>query len=222
MLPCRPRSRSETYSIPLWCTAGPRVVARPSPVPPAAGLYAWYFDEPVPGVPRDGCHVTDYGTLLYVGITPGAPPRNGKASSTQNLYKRVRYHYTGNTEGSTLRLTLGCHLAQTLGIELRRVGSGTRLTFTPSGEATLSDWMAGHARVAVFEHSAPWEVEPALISTFNVPLNIDDNSANPYYALNRELRAQHKLAARSLPIWTPVYSPRRGEPSRAELKAAAR
>ena len=80
-------------------------------VPSAAGLYAWYFDEPVPGVPQDGCHVTDYGTLLYVGISPGPPPRNGKAPSTQNLYKRVRYQYTGNAEGSTLWLTLGCHLA---------------------------------------------------------------------------------------------------------------
>ena len=128
------------------------VLARPSAVPSVAGLYAWYFDEPVPGVPRHGCHVSDHGTLLYVGISPGPPPRNGKAPSTQNLYKRVRYHYTGNAEGSTLRLTLGCHLAQTLGIELRRVGSGIRLTFTPSGEAALSEWMARHARVAVLEH----------------------------------------------------------------------
>ena len=177
------------------------VLARPSAVPSVAGLYAWYFDEPVPGVPRDGCHVTDHGTLLYVGISPGPPPRNGKAPSTQNLYKRVRYHYTGNAEGSTLRLTLGCHLAQTLGIELRRVGSGIRLTFTPSGEAALSEWMARHARVAVLEHPAPWEVEPALISAVSVPLNIDHNSANPYYLINRALRAQHKAGARSLPIW---------------------
>ena len=183
------------------------VLARPSPVPNAGGLYAWYFDDPVPGVPSGGCHLTEHGTLLYVGISPGPPPRNGKAPSSQNLYKRVRYHYTGNAEGSTLRLTLGCHLADTLGIELRRVGSGTRLTFTPSGEAALSEWMARHARVAVLEHSAPWEVEPALISAVSVPLNIDHNSANPYYLINRALRARHKAAARSRPTWTAVSSP---------------
>ncbi|MFF9819052.1 GIY-YIG nuclease family protein [Streptomyces sp. NPDC014006] len=28
-------------------------------------------------------------------------------TSTQNLRKRVRYHYRGNAAGSTLRLTLG-------------------------------------------------------------------------------------------------------------------
>jgi hypothetical protein len=33
-------------------------------------------------------------------------------------------HYAGNAEGSTLRKTLGCMLAEQLGIQLRRVGSG--------------------------------------------------------------------------------------------------
>ena len=48
--------------------------------------------------------------------------------------------YRGNAYGSTLRLTLGCLLADQLGIELRRVGSGTRLTFG-DGEQALSEWM---------------------------------------------------------------------------------
>ena len=39
---------------------------------------------------------------------------------------RIRYHFRGNAEGSTLRLTLGCLLIKPLGIELRRVGSGKR------------------------------------------------------------------------------------------------
>ncbi len=46
-------------------------------------------------------------------------------------------HYAGNAEGSTLRKTLGCLLADELGIELRRVGSGTRKTFV-DGEHRLS------------------------------------------------------------------------------------
>lgn len=126
---------------------------------------------------------------------------NGKAPSRQNLNKRIRYHYRGNAAGSTLRLTLGCHLAAELGIALHRVGNGTRLSFTPTGEAVLSEWMAEHTRVATLEHLAPWELEPALIGALRTPLNIDHNSAHPYYAINRSLRAEHKERARSLPIW---------------------
>lgn len=64
-------------------------------------------------------------------------------TSTQNLRKRVRYHYRGNAAGSTLRLTLGC----LLGMELRRVGSGKRMTFGKAGETALSQWMAENTRV---------------------------------------------------------------------------
>ena len=59
----------------------------------------------------------------------------------------VTYHYRGNAEGSTLRKTLGCLLADHLGIDLRRVDSGTRRTFG-DGEAALSQWMAGNAFVS--------------------------------------------------------------------------
>jgi hypothetical protein len=179
------------------------VLSRPSAIPPRSGLYAWYFDAPVPGVPLDGCHATAHGTLLYVGISPSPPPRNGKRPSRQNLYTRIRYHFTGNAAGSTLRLTLGCHLRDTLGIELRRVGSGDRLTFSPPGEKKLSEWMSHHARVATLEHPAPWELEPPLIAAVNVPLNIDHNSSNPHYLANRMLRARNRTDARARPIWAP-------------------
>jgi hypothetical protein len=46
-----------------------------------------------------------------------------EAASKQALSHRVRYHMRGNAEGSTLRLSFGCILADQLGIELRRVGS---------------------------------------------------------------------------------------------------
>jgi len=61
--------------------------------------------------------------LLYIGISPSSPPANGKEPSKQSLQHRLPYHYRGNAEGSTLRLTLGCLLANQLGIELRCVGS---------------------------------------------------------------------------------------------------
>ncbi|MFB6679965.1 GIY-YIG nuclease family protein [Streptomyces sp. NPDC056390] len=95
-------------------------------MPAAAGVYGWHFE-------RAPCADLDAGRLLYVGI---APRYMANRTSTQNLRKRVRYHFRGNAAGSTLRLTLGC----LLGIELRRVGSGgARMTFGKAGEAALTD-----------------------------------------------------------------------------------
>jgi GIY-YIG catalytic domain-containing protein len=76
-----------------------------------------------------------------------APPSNGKELSKQSMWHRLRYHFRGNAEASTLRLTLGCLLAKQFGIEMRRVGSGKRMTFGP-GEAALSEWMGRNAFVA--------------------------------------------------------------------------
>jgi hypothetical protein len=134
------------------------VLSRPSPIPKAPGVYAWYFRENPPGVPTDDCVRRDGKTLLYVGISPSAPPANGKAPSTQSLWHRARYHYRGNAEGSTLRLTLGCLLSDQLGIALRRVGSGKRMTFGPD-EAVLSEWMGRNALVAFHVCERPWELE---------------------------------------------------------------
>jgi hypothetical protein len=108
-------------------------------------------------------------------------------TSTQNLRKRVRYHYRGNAAGSTLRLTLGC----LLGLELRRVGSG---------EATLSQWMADNARVCWIERSEPWDLESKLISQLDLPLNLDQNRHNAFHSRLKELRAQARQRARELSI----------------------
>ena len=89
----------------------------------------------------------------------------------------------GNAEGSTLRLSLGCLLADDLGIKLRRVGSGKRLTFS-AGEERLSRWMGENARVAWHVCDEPWKLEARLISSVNLPLNLDLNTANtfcPYF-----------------------------------------
>ncbi|MGW1030341.1 GIY-YIG nuclease family protein [Streptomyces sp. NPDC002577] len=105
----------------LW--SAQEIWMRLCPVPAVAGVYGWHFEE--------APHQDDAGRLLYVGI---APRFMANRTSTQNLRKRVGYHHRGNAAGSTLRLTLGC----LLGLELRRVGSGKRMTFGKAGEATLS------------------------------------------------------------------------------------
>lgn len=127
----------------LWSRA--EVLTRPCPVPKSPGVYAWYFRAPPAGVPLEGCIRHGDLALLYVGISPKAPPSDGRPGSRQTLASRIRYHYNGNAEGSTLRLTLGCLLGDELDLELRRVGSGRRLTFTVEGEQRLSAWMSDHA-----------------------------------------------------------------------------
>ena len=175
------------------------VLDRPSPVAAAAGVYAWYFDDVPDRVPVDGCRTVDGHTLLYVGISPKRPSADGLKSSRQTLRTRVRYHYRGNAYGSTLRLTLGSLLAAELGIQLRLVGSGTRLTFS-SGEATLSDWMDRHAKVCWVETAAPWLLEHALIQRVFLPLNLDQNNQSKFRYELSAIRAEQRTLARSLPV----------------------
>src|SRR5207249_1234074 len=64
---------------------------------------------------------------FYVGISPARPVSAG-GPVRQNLRRRLRAHLRGNASGSTVRLTLGCLLRAGLGLTLRRVGSGERMT----------------------------------------------------------------------------------------------
>jgi hypothetical protein len=137
--------------------------------------------------------------LLYVGISPKRPPGNGRAPSKQNLQKRINYHYTGNAEGSTLRKTLGCLLANELGIQLRRVGSGVRLTFI-EGEQALSAWMAENAYVSWAVRDRPWELEDELIATLDLPLNLQGNPSNPFHSVLTEVRKRCIARAKALPV----------------------
>ncbi len=175
------------------------VLATPCPVPAEPGVYGWWFRLMPTSMDTHGCVTTNDCTLLYVGISPKRPPANGKPPSTENLRKRIRYHYTGNAEGSTLRKTLGCLLSDELGIELRRVGSGRRMTFAV-GEQSLSTWLARNALVNWVPCDAPWEVEARLIADLDLPLNLDANAHNPFYKRLKAVRAEAVEQARSLPI----------------------
>lgn len=164
-----------------------------------AGVYSWYVKELPYPIDTRGCVVLDDLILLYVGISPKAPPRNGRARSRQTLRSRIRYHYRGNAEGSTLRLSLGCLLGQRLGLQLRRVGSGTRLTFA-DGEQALSAWMADNAYVTWLETPEPWAAERELIAAVDLPLNLDQNRRNAFHAELSLRRALARATARTLPV----------------------
>jgi hypothetical protein len=180
----------------LWTRQ--EVMEKLSPVPKSPGVYAWYFADLDGRVPSSACHECDAFRLLYIGISPSAPPRNGKAPSAQSLRHRIRYHFSGNAEGSTLRLTLGCLLADKLGIQLRRVGSGRRMTFS-LGESALSKWMDENARVVWHVCGEPWRTEERLISELDLPLNLDQNRHHAFHAVLSGARSTAKSAARALP-----------------------
>jgi hypothetical protein len=181
----------------LWSRAEV-VDSRPSPVPKAAGLYAWYFRQ-VPGrIDTASCHLSNRMPMLYVGIAPKQPYADGRRSKT-TLHQRVRHHYTGSAEGSTLRLTLGCLLSAELAIELRRVGSGTRRTFS-DGERALSRWIAANAFVCWTVHAEPWKLEEELISRYDLPLNLDQNKHNAFHPELSQARRAAKQRASELPV----------------------
>ena len=107
-----------------------------------------------------------------------------------------------NAAGSTLRLTLGCLLGDRLGIQLRRVGSGNRLTFTHDGEAALSHWMAAHAFVAWAETPEPWLWEERALALLDLPLNLHTNGHHAFRPILVAVRAAARTRARTLPITT--------------------
>lgn len=181
----------------LWCRG--EVLSSPCPVPKKGGVYAWYFKRLPQFVPILGCFMNGESSLQYIGISPKEPPANGGRPSTQTLQSRIRYHYMGNAEGSTLRLTLGCLLQQELNIELRRVGSGNRMTFG-GGEAILSEWMSENAFVAWLTCEKPWQIERQLISRLSLSLNLDGNRTHPFHDILSQIRREAKQRARELPV----------------------
>src|ERR1039457_6681128 len=77
----------------LWSRQ--EVLSQPSPVPKAPGVYAWYFRDLDSLVPSLDCLAVGEFRLLYIGISPAAPPANGKLPSKQSLHARLTYHMRG-------------------------------------------------------------------------------------------------------------------------------
>jgi len=164
---------------------------------PDKGIYAWYFKD-VPAPVReyvDDCPNREGAALLYIGISPTSD------NSKNTLSNRLQFHLRGNAFGSTVRLSLGCLLGKELGIELRRAGSGSRLTFhkvggdAKAGEKCLTNWIAENVLLCWAEHAKPWDIEPWLIAELKPPLNLDHNSQHPFYQRLTELRAEARKQA---------------------------
>jgi hypothetical protein len=181
----------------LWTRR--EVIAKRCPVPRESGLYGWFFRSGRLPVPTNGCAAVGDWLFLYLGISPSRPVSPTGKPTRYTLRHRILFHMKRNAEGSTLRLSLGCLLADRLGIELRRVGSGSRMTFGP-GEAALSNWLEENARITWTLHPRPWDVEPALIERLSLPLNLKGNESHPFRAELSAIRRRARERARSLPV----------------------
>lgn len=178
------------------------IFADPCPVPERPGVHGWWFRAIPGGVDVSGCEQRDGLTLLYVGVSPTRPPVSGKPPISQDLRKRILYHFgAGNAdaEGSTLRKTLGVLLADELGLQLRRVGSGKRRTFA-RGEAELNRWMAENVVVSWVARQEPWFLEEKLVAALDVPFNIQGNETNTFYPELKRLRRNAVVKSNKLRI----------------------
>jgi len=167
--------------------AWPELVAERARLPDRAGVYAWYFDrDAIPAiVPCEGAQAVGSRVLLYVGIAPGGPAPAHAPPARSNLRTRLRTHFAGTARRSTLRLSLGCLLAERLA--LRAVLDGS--------EAALSAWLAEHARVAWLEHAEPWTVELDAIRHVDLPLNLQHNRDHRFHAVLSRARRDAKAGA---------------------------
>jgi hypothetical protein len=181
-----------------------QVFAEPCPVPNEPGVYGWWFRGLPETLDVSGCEVRDGFALLHVGISPTPPPANGRRPVSQDLRKRIRYHFggsRGNAEGSSLRKTLGVVLAGELGLELRRIGSGRSITLA-GGESVLNGWMAENALVSWVVQPEPWLVEEAVVAALKLPLNLQgDDDFHPELKRLRREAMQRANKLRVLKEW---------------------
>jgi hypothetical protein len=96
---------------------------------------------------------------------------------------------------------LGCLLGDRIGIELRRVGSGTRYTFTNPGEQKLDAWMEANAFVVWLETATPREVELGILrSGLPLPLNVRDTPDLRLTTIIQRARQEATRRSNELPL----------------------
>ncbi|NHQ59945.1 hypothetical protein G9409_04975 [Chlorobium sp. BLA1] len=188
---------STVFSNPQRLFSRAEVLSNPSPVAKTHGVYALFFKEIPPGVPVDGCLTHEGLTLLYIG---SSPDKKGEKYATQTIQQRVRYHFNGNADGSTLRRSLGILLAKKSGFPLRMVGNGKKMTLTKKGEEWLDRWMEENTFAAWVENDKPWDLEHQLFHAIPLPLNIQGNKHHPFAAELTRLRAEAVTNAKYAPV----------------------
>jgi hypothetical protein len=181
MKPMPPDLVIDSFRNPARLYSRNELVTQPGLIPSQAGIYGWYFDDLPHGAIADIGTVVDGWSLLYIGIAPGRP------GSASNLRNRLWTHLTANARRSTLRLSLGSLLFESIGLEA--VAASGKVSFGAT-EAKLSAWLDVHARVCWAEYLEPWTIEAEVVRSLSVPLNRGHNEAHSFYPTMGEIRSQ--------------------------------
>jgi len=169
-----------------------RVAADFELIPDKPGVYAWFFRALPPRIGNEHCLVRRGRTLLYVGIAPRFR-RSGKDRTRTTLRTRIRYHLTGNLSGSTLRHSLASLLRGRLRLHAEQRASGG-ITLADH-ESRLTKWICENAYLCWVVHPQPWKLEDAMMSHYQLPLNLAGNPSNPYKPLVSRLRKELRTSA---------------------------
>lgn len=171
------------------------VLARESPVPKQSGIYAWYIRNLPEIVPTADCHHHNNLPLVYIGIS-------------SNLRKRLRRHFNGPTNTSTLRRTLGSLLVDELNLTPEM--KSKKKFYLGESEERLSQWLAQNGSVVWLPHPNPRQLEQSFLNShLSLPLNIESNRDHPFRvkltSLRRELK--EKASGRKAKYTDNLYFP---------------
>jgi hypothetical protein len=114
-----------------------------------------------------------------------------KPNSRANLRHRIKTHYNGNPEGSTLRRTLEVLLVAKNNFPLRRVGSGKRTTFTHPSEQWLDQWMEKNAKVYWVADEELWVLEKDVDFQHSLTINLQGKQPRLYTHALRNAQLSH-------------------------------
>lgn len=158
-------------------------------VPTSPGFYGWFFDKSMVDILKkikpDNYFIEPGGIsepvrdwfLLYVGI---AGKKKGRT-----LQDRIHGdHLKQNSKGSTLRQSLAALLWKRIGLE-------PKLQLNKWEEKVkLNHWMYENARVTWVNTDTPQKIEKVFLKEFGeyLPLNLQENKANPYAKELKRLR----------------------------------
>lgn len=150
----------------------PELIGLPRETWPSAGIYGWWFDVMPGSCPLGNATGFSRWHLLYVGIGPV-----NEASGRTFRDRVLANHVKGTARNSTLRLSLGSLLWDSIGLMPTPYGGKVNFGTT---ESALSEWMNAHCRVSWVTHPEPWTAETGVMSRLDLPLNIEHNSNHPF------------------------------------------
>ena len=151
------------------------------------GLYSWWVNDEGAADLSRGLDQPVTPGLIYAGLAGATRSRSGRRSKN-TLWGRIKsMHLGGRHEFSTFRLSLGSILAEERGeVDI--------------DESALTEWMHEHLRLVAFpvaDADTLGDVETAVLTELDPPLNLDKVKRTPLRVRLSALRKAHGRRGRS-------------------------